>query len=73
MIGPKKLAEINRELRRTLRKSKRELEPWLDEQLSKSARANSRSVLEDLLWVRKLLRGAVSEKKSPRKPSTTRR
>jgi hypothetical protein len=78
MIGTQKLEDIKRELRLTLEKTDKDLQVWLDQQISKLQRKNGRgaNVLEDLLWVRAILREAVAAKKlrrrKVRKPKTKR-
>ncbi|MFO0970451.1 MAG: hypothetical protein U0793_33310 [Gemmataceae bacterium] len=63
MIGPKKLSEIKRELARALRKNKAELDLWVREQIAtEPAGKADPKVLEDLLWVQKILQNDLSKK-----------
>ena len=64
MMGPKKLSDIERELRQVLGND-REFAAWLDRQCSRPAsKPRGASIVEkDLLWLRELLREAVAEKK----------
>lgn len=64
MMGPKKLSDIERELRQVLGND-REFAAWLDRQCSRPASKPSGVpvVEKDLLWLRELLREAVAEKK----------
>lgn len=62
MMGPKKISAIKRDLAQVLKEDKH-LEAWLEEQISDLQRAKPTNprVLEDLLWVRDLLRETVAE------------
>jgi hypothetical protein len=63
MIGTRKLADIKKELREKLGKDKKRVQNWVARKeagLSAGESQNAR-VLEELLWVRKLLRDMVEE------------
>jgi hypothetical protein len=74
MMGPKKLADIKRAVRRALQQDQDSIGPWVDEQLAsqETAKTNQR-VIEDLLWVRDNLRKSAARKKRVRKPPVSRR
>jgi hypothetical protein len=67
MLGPKKLSEIKQELRQLLATKDSTLESWLQQQLVNLQPQPPRDakLLEDLLWVRDLLR----ETSRPKKPA----
>jgi hypothetical protein len=63
MIGTKKLAAIKKELREKLRKDKKRVQQWVDRKQARLSAGDSenRRVLEELMWIRKLLREIVEE------------
>lgn len=69
MIGTKKLSEIKRDLRQAFRNQDEELNAWLDRKIAKHRPKTARvpRVVEDLLWIRELLREAVAETKPDKK------
>jgi hypothetical protein len=71
MIGTKKLSEIKKELREALRPKKAEIEARLDQEIAKLSDKERRDpkVVEELLWIRDVLREIVNGKKPTRKTS----
>lgn len=65
MIGQKKLGTIKQELRQILGKNDKQLQAWLNQQLTAKRPNNARNaqVEEDLLWARTILQEAISGKK----------
>jgi hypothetical protein len=63
MMGLKKLGELKRELRQVLGKAPNNLGAWLDRQAVRLERncTHDPRVMEDLVWVRKMLRAAVKK------------
>ena len=75
MLGTKKLSEINKELRQALKKTDADFQSWMDQKIVDHRQTTQDSkVLEDLLWVQKVLREAVADKEPPHKlPKRTRK
>jgi hypothetical protein len=65
MIGSKKLAAMKKELRQKLRLEKKRVETWVERKEAElsSRESEDRHVLEELRWIRSLLREIVAEKK----------
>jgi len=64
MMGTKKLSEIKKELQQAARANEEELKAWVKQQNHKPKNRRPARVLEELVWLRELLRQAVAEKKS---------
>jgi hypothetical protein len=65
MMGTTKLSEIKRKLRLAARESGPDLKAWVNQQRGKQKGHGPSRVLEELDWLRELLREAVAEKKTP--------
>jgi hypothetical protein len=68
MLGPKKLQEIRQELRQALKSDDSALEAWLEERLAelRSTQAGEPKVVEDLLWVQRMLSKKVEGRRKQR-------
>ena len=79
MMGTKKLAEIKQELGQMFGSADKDFQAWLEQTIAAQRRksAEDLKVVEDLLWVQKILREAVAAKTShpkkarKRKPKNT--
>jgi len=72
MIGTRKLGDIKKKLHEKFRKDKKRVQEWVDEKRAglEASGSGNRSVLEELIWVEKLLREATEEGKGrPRRSS----
>ncbi len=71
MIGPQKLSDIKREVRKAMQADPT-VKAWLNRKLKESASRNRAvsAVEEDLLWVQQLLEGATTSPVSRRRAGT---
>ena len=68
MLGTKKLSEIKKELRLVLQKTDEDFQSWLDQKILEHRKSTQDAkVLEDLLWVQKILAESVTGKMPPQK------
>ena len=73
MIGTRELGDIKKTLREKFRKDKKRVQGWVKTKRTglEASDSQNRSVLEELMWVEKLLREAIKEGKA--RPKRTRK